>query len=76
MPRQEGAFSGFSDGTNMLAFVTRKAWPNGCLSRSGCAHDDPNPGGKTALALSRAGGASFDEIGFLDDHFQLWPLTW
>src|SRR5712691_2188626 len=71
MSRQEGAFSGFSDGTNTLAFVTRKSWPNGCLNISGCAHDDPNPGGKTALALSRDGGASFDEIvHFSTTHFQ------
>jgi hypothetical protein len=73
MPRQEGAFSGFSDGTNILAFVTRKSWPKGCTDPSGCSHDaDGNtPGGKTALALSRDGGASFDEIvHFSTTHFQ------
>jgi hypothetical protein len=71
LPRQEGAFSGFSDGANMLAFVTRKSWPNGCSDLAGCAHDNPHPGGKTSLALSRDGGASFDEIfHFSTTHFQ------
>ncbi len=63
LPRQEGFFSGFSDGTNILAFVTRKSWPNGCDLAAGCAHDDlDRPGGKAALTLSRDGGISFDEI--------------
>jgi Domain of unknown function (DUF4185) len=72
MPRQEGAFSGFSDGNNIYAFVTRKSWPIGCPDSAGCAHDDPNdPGGKMALALSRDGGATFDEIvHFSTTHFQ------
>ena len=70
MPRGEGAYSGFSDGNNIYAFATRISWPIGCPA-TGCGHDDSNPGGKTALALSRDGGATFDEIvHFSTTHFQ------
>ena len=62
MPRQEGVFSGFAAGSNIYGFITRKSWPVECASPSGCAHDDHSFGGKTALALSRDGGATFDEI--------------
>ena len=46
MLRQEGAFSGFSDGTNMFAFVTQKAWPVDARRRM-------SPGARTTTSFSR-----------------------
>ncbi len=77
VPRQEGAFSGFSAAsasrvasslrpraapTPIYAFLTLKAWPPGCTNPTGCAHDDTEPGGRTVLARSSDGGAHFHEL--------------
>lgn len=84
--RSEGAFSGFSDGTNMFAFFTLRTWPRGCSDPGGCGHDatedtrDPTtgerhrrgvPGGRLALARSTDDGRNFDEIAlFSAEKFQ------
>jgi hypothetical protein len=60
--RQEGAFTGFSDGQAMFAFFTQKAWPVGCTNPDGCAHDDAQAGGKAVLGRSRDGRGRFDHM--------------
>ena len=60
--RQEGAFTGFSDGPSMFAFFTKKTWPPGCADLEGCAHDAAGPGGKAVLARSQDGLGRFDTM--------------
>lgn len=66
--RSEGAFSGFSDGRDMYAFFTLRAWPLDCREEGGCAHDfKGNRGGKLVLARSTDDGSNFDELAFVSD---------
>lgn len=73
--RQEGGFSGFSDGSNVFGFFTLKSNPKGCQTdpddAQGCSHDGAKPGGKTILARSTDGGARFfDQVTFSSTKFQ------
>lgn len=66
--RSEGAFTGFSDGQDMYAFFTQRAWPIGCRAEGGCGHDFHGaPGGKLVLARSTDDGRNFDELAFVSD---------
>ncbi len=71
--RQEGAFTGFSDGRSMFAFFTQKAWPFGCDDPDGCAHDHKQAGGKAILASSRNRRGRFDQMTFFSANKFIFP---
>jgi hypothetical protein len=73
--RQEGAFTGFSDGPSMFAFFTRKTWPPECPRLEGCAHDElGGPGGKSVLARSGDGLGRFDTMATFSSSKFLFPV--
>ena len=73
--RQEGVFTGFSDGSSMFAFFTKKAWPLGCENAEGCPHDYPDgPGGKSVLARSQDGLGRFDTMATFSSSKFLFPV--
>lgn len=73
--RQEGVFTGFSDGPSMFAFFTKRAWPLGCANLAGCVHDDPaRPGGKSVLARSQDERGRFDTMATFSSSKFLFPV--
>ena len=73
---QEGAFTGFSDGTSMFAFFTRKTWSVECNDVNGCSHDHARPGGKAVLARSPDGLGRFHTIATFSSSQFLFRLRW